>query len=96
LNGIGVGLAEAVGAFVLVFGVSAVANGKVGESASGLVVGSSLLLGAMLAGSVSADSYGLINPAVAAGAGVFFAWMHILGPIAGGIVGAWTYKLLAK
>lgn len=90
-NDFGVGLAETIGAFVLAFGVSAVVNGKIGgNSMSGLVVGGSLTLGAILASSVS---NGVINPAVAVGIGSMSA-MYLLAPIVGAVIAAWVYKFL--
>lgn len=86
-----IALSEAMGAFVLAFGVSAVVNGKVGgDSARGLVVGGSLTLGAMLASIVS---NGVINPAVAIGIGSISV-IYLLSPIVGAVIAAWVYKML--
>lgn len=87
-----VGLAEAVGAFILAFGVCSVVYKKVQPATSGLVIGGSLLLGIYLA---SAMSNGVINPAVAIGIGSLNV-MYILGPLLGGILGAQAFKYLSE
>ena len=61
-------IGEAIGAFTLVFGVSAVVHGKVADAASGLAIGLALFTGIMVA---AALSLGVLNPAVALGLGVF-------------------------
>lgn len=81
---------EGLGTAILVFGVMAVANRKVHEAASGLVVGGALLLGITIAANYS---LGILNPAIA------ISWTlvdatYVLSPLLGGIVGALTYKLL--
>ncbi len=85
------GVAEAIGTFVLAFGVAAVVYKKVPEAASGFVIGGSLLLGIALAG---AEANGILNPAVALSIGSLGV-MYILGPIVGGVFGMWTFKLLS-
>lgn len=87
-----VGVAELIGAAILVFGVAAVASAKVSPGASGVTVGGSLLLGIIIA---STESSGLLNPAVALGVGSL-STMYVVGPLAGGIVGAWLYKWVSK
>ncbi len=89
-NAILIAVAEAIGAFFLAFGVTAVTLQKVHSAASGLVVGGSLLLGIYIA---LPFGNGILNPAVALGIGSFGA-MYILGPIVGAIAGAWACKLL--
>lgn len=85
-----VAVVEGMGAFLLTFGVSSVAFGKVKESVSGVVVGASLFLGVMLTTGIS---NGVINPAIALGLGsVNLA--YVLGPVVGAVLGAWSYKLL--
>lgn len=87
-----VALAEAIGAAMLVFGVSAVVEKKVEEDMYGIVVGGSLLLGIMLTGGIS---YGIVNPAVAVGVGVpYSAYLYFLAPVVGGVVSAWGAKWL--
>lgn len=83
-----VAFAEMIGAFVLVFGISAVVQGKLGESAAGIVIGSSLLVGILLA--VGAGSNGILNPAVALGVGALSVF-YIVAPLLGAMLGAWTY-----
>lgn len=85
-------LCEAIGAFLLVFGVSSVVFGKVKDAAAGLTIGSSLLLGILVA---SGGSFGILNPAVAIGLGVFSA-SYLLAPILGGIIAAVAYRELSK
>lgn len=85
-------IGEAIGAFILVFGISAVVSKKVDPAASGLVVGGSLLLGTALAGTWSA---GILNPAVALGIGSFDLF-YVLGPIIGGIIAAMTYRWMVS
>lgn len=84
-------VAEAVGTFILTFGIGAVMFGKVTTSASGLVIGGSLLLGILVA--VGMGSVGILNPAVAFAIGSFNA-LYIFGPIIGGVLGMWTYRIL--
>ena len=91
-NTMPVGVAEAVGTFILVFGVSSVALKKIDNDASGLVVAGSLFLGLMLAGVMS---NGILNPAVAIAFGSV-SWMYMLGPVVGGIVGAQVYNYLVS
>ena len=91
-NTMTVGVAEAVGTFILVFGVSSVALKKIDNDASGLVVAGSLFLGLMLAGVMS---NGILNPAVAIAFGSV-SWMYMLGPVVGGIVGAQVYNYLVS
>lgn len=86
-----IAVSEAIGAAILVLGVSSVVHKKTPEDASGFVIGASLLLGALTA---SAGSNGIVNPAVAIGLGSI-SWSYILGPVVGGIVAAWVYRDLA-
>jgi len=86
-------IAEAMGAFVLVWGIMAVVEGKVSKGASGLVIGGSLTLGVLIA--LGAGSNGVLNPAVAMGAHSF-ASAYLVGPIVGAIAAAWAYRALAE
>lgn len=96
-----VGVAEAMGAAILAFGVAAVTLGKVEKNASGLVVGGSLALGAMLAGTVS---IGVINPALTAmvfdGVSIenmpMVYFSYIAGPIVGAVVAAWIFRYVSS
>jgi aquaporin Z len=85
-------VAEALGAFVLLFGIAAVVHGKVDDDASGITIGGSLLLGILLA---AGASNGVLNPAVAIGIGSISA-TYILAPIVGGLIAVWVYKYVAK
>lgn len=85
-------LAEALGAAVLVLGVSSVVHGKAPSDASGLTIGGALLLGVLLA---STQSNGVLNPAVALGIGSV-SLSYIAGPLIGGVVAAWGYRWLVK
>lgn len=83
-----VGIAEAMGAAVLVLAVSSVVWKKVGDGASGFVIGTGLALGAIVASSVS---NGIVNPAVAIGVNSI-SFTYILAPIVGGVVAAYGYR----
>lgn len=87
-----IGLAEAMGAAVLVLGVSSVVFGKTPAPAAGLAIGTALTLGASIA---SVLSNGVVNPAVALGIGSVSV-AYILGPIVGGILAAWGYRAIVK
>lgn len=86
------GIGEMIGTFIFVFGIAAVVQGGAKESVSGIVIGGSLLLGIVIAGSYF--SAGILNPAVAVGLGILSP-VYIIGQIAGGILGAMTYSWLA-
>lgn len=79
-------VAEGLGAFFLLFGISGVAHDKVPEGSSGLVVGGSLLIGILIA---SVASNGILNPAVAFGVGSL-SYSYFVGPIVGAFVGAYV------
>jgi glycerol uptake facilitator-like aquaporin len=83
---------EAIGTFVLLFGIAAVVHGKVEKAAAGMAIGGSLLIGILIASVVGA---GALNPAVA-----LALWSlnpaTILGPIAGGIASVWVFKMLVQ
>lgn len=85
-------IGEAIGAAILVLGVSSVVFGKAPQMASGLTIGTSLALGAL---SASPHSGGVLNPAVAIAVG---AWSlpYAIGPLVGGIIAAWGYRALVK
>lgn len=85
-------IAELVGAAFLVFGIAAVVHGKVSDGAAGVTIGGSLLLGILVASTVS---NGVLNPAVALGIGSISV-MYVVGPLLGGIVGAWLYRWIAS
>ncbi len=87
-----IGLAEALGAFLLVFGISAVIHQKVHAAASGIVIGGSLMLGILLA---AGFSNAILNPAVALGLHSV-SWAYMLAPVVGGILAAWVFKFLGS
>lgn len=89
---LGAGIAEAMGAFVLTFGVMTATLQKIPPAASGIVVGGSLYIGTFLAFKFS---NGILNPAVALGVGAFGP-MEIVGPIVGAIAGAWARVALER
>ena len=80
------GVAEAIGTFVLAFGVVSATIQKIPPAAAGLVVGGSLLVGIYMA---FPFSNAILNPAVALGINSFGP-MEILGPIVGAVCGAWA------
>jgi aquaporin Z len=81
--------AEMVGAAVLGFGVIAVVTGKLKDGLAAAAVGTSLLVGILVASIASA---GLVNPAVALGVDSF-SRSYIFGPIVGAVVGMNLYAL---
>lgn len=85
-------VAEAIGAGILVLGVSSVVFGKAPKEASGLTIGTALALGALAA---SVQSNGVLNPAVALGIGSL-SFAYLIGPILGGVIAAQGYKALAE
>ncbi len=85
--------AETIGTFFLAFGVSSVVYGKVSDVASGLVIGTSLLLGILIAAGLGSN--GVLNPAVAFGIGSAGP-MYLLGPIVGSIAAMQLYRWMAK
>ncbi len=87
-----IAVAEAAGAAVLLFGISAAVIGKVSAGASGLLVGGSLLLGILLASTVS---NGVLNPAVAIGIGSV-SWPYIAGPVVGAVAACQLYRWLVE
>ncbi len=85
-----VGIGEVLGTAVLVLAVSSVVRGHTPSQAAGFVIGTGLTLGALLA---SAQSNGVLNPAVALAIGGFSLW-YVVGPLVGGVAAAWGYKCL--
>jgi glycerol uptake facilitator-like aquaporin len=88
-----VAIGELIGTFLLAFGVSAVVHGNAGESASGLVIGSSLLVGILVAGGIGSN--GVLNPAVALGIGSLSVF-YVAAPILGAMLGVWAYWWVAR
>ena len=68
----------------------AVVSGKVKQELSGVVIGGSLLLGILVASTVS---NGILNPAVALAPGSIDI-MHILGPMIGMVLGMKMFSTL--
>ncbi|MDD5056066.1 MAG: aquaporin [Candidatus Peribacteraceae bacterium] len=85
-------LAEAIGAAIFLFGISAVVRKKVPDCMSGITVGTSLLLGVLAASTASA---GILNPAVALALHSFTP-AYIFGPIIGAVAGVWLYRAVAE
>lgn len=83
-----VAVTEAIGAAVLLFGIASVVYKKTPDAASGLVVGSSLTLGVIIA---SVGSAGILNPAVALGIGSL-SFSYLLGPIVGACIATVGYR----
>lgn len=86
-------IVEAIGAFVLLWGIMSVVEGKVSKGASGLVIGGSLTLGVLIA--MGMGSNGILNPAVALGLHTF-TLSNIVGPVIGAIAAAWLYRWFAE
>ncbi|EKD93518.1 MAG: major intrinsic protein [uncultured bacterium] len=87
-----IGIVEAVGAFLLLFGVSAVVHKRVSLGASGVAVGGSLFLGINIAGQFS---NGILNPALAVALGSVSV-AYIAGPILGAITAVWIYQFMVS
>ena len=88
-----VALGEAMGAFLLVWAIMSVVEGKTPAAASGLAIGFGLMLGIFLAATIGTN--GVLNPAVALGIGSFSV-SYMLGPILGGVAAAWAYRMLVE
>jgi glycerol uptake facilitator-like aquaporin len=86
-----IGIAEGLGACMLLFGITAVVLGKVKQELSGIVIGGSLLVGLFIAGSAS---NAVLNPAVALALGSVNI-MYVVGPIAGAAIGVRLYLLIS-
>jgi glycerol uptake facilitator-like aquaporin len=83
-------VAEAVGTFVLAFGITAVITRKYEGLIAAATIGGSLFLGVTLA---SVASNGVLNPAVAYGV-QSVSKSYVLGPVIGAVLGANVYVLL--
>ncbi len=85
-------VAEATGAFVLVFGVASAVYQKYSQTLVGLVAGGSLFLGILVA---SLASNGVVNPAVAVGI-QSWNWAYAVAPLVGAVLGANIYGIMAS
>ena len=92
IDSLPVALGEMLGAFVLVFIISAFVAGNIEKSASGLAIGGALLLGILLAVPLS---NAVLNPAVAIGIGSV-SLPDQIAPLVAGWLGAWVYQWLQK
>ncbi len=86
-------IGEIIGAFILNFGIASVVYGRVGDHASGLVIGGSLSLGIIIASLAGAN--GILNPAVALTLNSL-SLVYILGPIIGALVAQRVYRYIVK
>lgn len=84
--------AEAIGTAILAFGVAAVVFNRVNQTASGLTIGGSLILGIWLTIGLS---NGVLNPAVALGIGSL-SWVYVVAPICGSLLAFQLYRRLQK
>jgi glycerol uptake facilitator-like aquaporin len=84
-------LAEALGTFFFAFGLASVVFQKVRDTMSGLVIGSSLLLGIMVA--TLGGAAGILNPAVAFALNSVTA-LYVLAPVVGSVCGFQVYRYL--
>lgn len=82
---------ELMGMFLFAFGIASVVYGKVENSASGIVIGGSLLMGILCA--VMVGSNGVLNPAVAIGI-QSFNFIYLLAPIIGSVLGMKAFEYL--
>ncbi len=86
-------LAEMLGAFFFSFGIASVVYGKVQDTASGLVIGGSLLLGVLIASLAGAS--GILNPAVALALNSI-SITYVLAPIVGAVLGFQAYRFIVE
>jgi aquaporin Z len=84
-------VAEIIGMTVFAFGVASAMSGSRGQGMTAVLVGGSLMVGSYISGGLG--SYGLLNPAIALGVSVW-GISYLVGPLVGGVLGMWLYKLL--
>ncbi len=89
-HGMLTGVGEILGTAILGFGVGSVVMGKLSKEVSGLVIGTSLLIGIVVAGSTSA---GVLNPAVAMALSAK-SLTYMISPLIGAIAGMQLVKIL--
>lgn len=88
---------ETVLTFFLMFVITAVAtDSRAVGSMAGWAIGGTVALAAIFGGPVSGAS---MNPARSLGPAIVsgqfeFAWIYILGPVAGAAMGGWAYRVL--
>lgn len=82
---------EIIGAAILTLGIASVVYGKISDASIGIVIGGSLVLGALVAGLM--DAPGFLNPAVAF-ASKSISLSTIFAPVMGGVLGMQIYKYL--
>lgn len=85
--------AELIGMTLFTFGIASVVYRKVADTASGLVIGGSLLLGIILAAHLG--SAGILNPAVGLALGTV-SFSYVLGAVLGAILGMNLYRAIIK
>jgi glycerol uptake facilitator-like aquaporin len=88
---------EGIGAFLLVWAITAVAvNPRAARDWAGWVIGATLGLIVMIGGPLSGGSYNparWFGPALVSGSWDD-AWLYIVGPLVGAVLGAVTYWYL--
>lgn len=84
--------AEIVGTAIFAFAFSAVMYEKTTKSNAGLVMGSGLFFGLLVA-NIMTGGVGVLNPSVSIGINIL-NWATILGPIVGALIGAWLYRFI--
>ena len=82
-------VAETIGTFVFAFGVAAVVTQKLEGYKAAFAVGTSLMLGSVIAATAS---NGILNPAVALGLNSW-SWVYICAPVIGSVLGMNIYDL---
>lgn len=88
---------ELVCTFMLMFVITAVAtDSRASGQLAGVAIGGTVALCALFAGPISGAS---MNPARSLGPALFagelgILWIYLVGPIAGAVAGAWTYRLI--
>lgn len=84
--------AELLGATIFAIGICSVVLAKTPKNASGLIIGSSLLIGISLA---AIASQGVLNPAIALALGPW-SLAYLLGPTIGSVLGFKIYAYLSR
>lgn len=88
-----IGIGEVLGTALFTFGIASVAlRQKVESMTASFVIGTSLLLGIVLAAPLS---LGVLNPAIAISMKLY-AWQYILAPVVGSIIGFGAYRYISS